>query len=97
MVKWFYMKKWTSGEKRKSTDRYQRDFDNLSRVMRNPPQTWSQYDSDPQKHRRIIEMEIGEMNSAKERGDHHGYTENLIHVAAACLYAHHAMTCKESD
>ncbi|MGL5153821.1 MAG: hypothetical protein ACRC9H_02680 [Aeromonas veronii] len=42
-------------------------------------------------------MEHAEMVNAKMIGDHHGYTENMIHLAAALLCAHHAMTCKEDD
>lgn len=103
MWKWYYVPKWSKREHYAGKDaeqhhgRYHRDFEEVKRVMHNPPPTWAQYEGDPQKHRKIIDMEIGEMNAAKERGDHRDYTENLIHVAAACLCAHHAMTCKEYD
>ncbi|MEG1651936.1 MAG: hypothetical protein RR390_00410 [Hafnia sp.] len=81
----------------KHVSRYARDFHEVQEVLNNPPKTWAAYDSDPQKYQRIIEMEYAEMVTAKSVGDHHGYTENMIHLSAALLCAHHAMTCKEDD
>lgn len=77
--------------------RYKRDMHEVKEVLASPPHTWAAYDADPQKHQKIIDMELSEMMTAKAAGDHHGYTENLIHLSAALLSAHHAMTCKEAD
>lgn len=69
------------------------DFKAVSRVLRHPPHSWDKYADDPKKHSKIIAMEAQELKECMEEGDYHCYVENLIHVAAACLSAHHAMTC----
>ncbi|MGL4755977.1 MAG: hypothetical protein ACRCXB_26770 [Aeromonadaceae bacterium] len=83
--------------KGKQVSRYARDFHEVQEVLSDPPKTWLTYESDPQKYQKIIDMEHAEMAAAKAIGDHHAYTENMIHLAAALLCAHHAMTCKEDD
>jgi len=104
MRKWFFIQKRSESKphyhaemKHDHHDKYQRDYDAVSKGLRDKPATWAQYEGDPHEYRNIIEMEIGEMNVAKARGIHHEYTESLIHVAAACLCAHHAMTCKDGE
>lgn len=83
--------------KGKLVSRHARDFHEVQEVLNSPPKTWAAYEGDPQKYQKIIDMEHAEMVNAKMIGDHHGYTENMIHLAAALLCAHHAMTCKEDD
>lgn len=77
--------------------RYSRDMAEVSKVLSRPPKTWEAYQADPQKYQKVIDMELAELATAKSAGDHSAFTENLIHCAAAMLYAHHAMTCKEKD
>lgn len=93
--KWFYKLK--QQEDKKAVNTYQRDIDEMCEVIYNPPHTWSNYHTDPQRYQKVIDMEMQELHECKAMGDHRGYTENLIHVAAACIAAHHAMTCKEYD
>lgn len=76
---------------------FDRDMNEIKKVIANPPHTWATYEGDPHKHQKIIDMEYSEMMAAKASGNHKMYTENLIHVAAALVAAHHAMTCKEYD
>lgn len=78
-------------------DKYLRDLRDVDRVMHHKPKTWREYQGDPKRHQKIIEMEMEELERCKSEGDHHCYIENLLHVAAACLIAHHDMTCKEYD
>lgn len=84
-------------KKARKVDRYGRDFHEVREVLAEPPKTWAAYSHDPQGYQRIIDMEHAEMVAAKTAGDHKSYTENMIHLAAALLCAHHAMTCAEDD
>lgn len=81
----------------KKRDKFARDLRAVDAVMHDHPHTWHEYHDDPQKYQKVIEMELEELHRCKAEGDHHCYTENLLHLAAACLVAHHAMTCKEPD
>ena len=78
-------------------DRFTRDFNSVSHVLHHKPSTWSKYKNDPHEFKQIIDMEIAELHSCESSGNYHCYIENLLHVAAACLYAHHNMTCKDPD
>ena len=74
---------------------YRRDWLAVEKVVKHPPHTWSKYEGTPKEFESIIEMEMDELTKCHTSGDYHCYVENLLHVAAACVHAHHKMTCKE--
>lgn len=78
-------------------DRYSRDWKATKKVIQDPPPTWHKYRGVPDEFESIINMEIKELMECHASRNYSCYVENLLHVAAACLYAHHAMTCKEKD
>ena len=79
------------------SDSYQRDWKATRKVIKHPPHTWDKYKGVPNEFDSIIEMEIKELMECRATKNYSCYVENLLHVSAACLYAHHAMTCKEKD
>lgn len=72
---------------------HKRDFVCIEKVIYSPPVTWAHYAGVKDGWLRIIEMEMGELQTASENGDYKLLIENLIHVAAAAVHAHHKMTC----
>lgn len=81
--------------KKRSDDKFERDFKDVEEVLEHKPNTWHKYHGKPHGYFDTIKMEYDELMACKEAGDHPGIVENLEHVAAACIDAHHAMTCKE--
>lgn len=75
--------------------KYCREFDDIYRVIHNPPYTWSAYPKDGEGLLDIIKMEFDELWTAYKAGNYKGQVENFIHVAAACVRAHNHMTCDE--
>ena len=80
-----------------SDSKYKRDLHSVDKVLSSKPSTWAKYQRTPKEYKDIIDMEVAELQQCDKSGNYHCYVENLLHVAAACLYAHHHMTCKEKD
>lgn len=80
---------------RKHKDEYKRDLKLVEHVLKHHPETWDTYHGKKDGYFDIIEMEINEMHNKRANSPHHEYVRELIHVAAACINAHHAMTCEE--
>lgn len=76
---------------------YQRDIKAITKILNAPPKTWAVYAADPNKYQKVIDMEHAELEECRVSGNYACYVENLLHVAAAYIAAHHAMTCKEYD
>ena len=74
--------------------KYRRDMLEVHKLIEHPPSTWAKYAGAKEGYQHIIEMEMKELEKNHLDGDYHGYVENLIHVAAACVWAHNNMTCK---
>lgn len=55
----------------------------IKHLMCNPPETWHKWMAEPHK---IIEMEYGELEKAKEAQDMDMYCKELLHLAAACAF-----------
>ena len=74
--------------------KYRRDMLDVHKLIEHPPSTWSKYIGVKDGYQSIIEMEMAELEQNHKDDDYHGYIENLIHVAAACIWAHNQMTCE---
>lgn len=72
-----------------------RDFDALYHTMLNIPHTWDAYPKNGKGYMDIIRMEYEELLKADREGDYRGTIENFLHISAACLAAHHLMTCNK--
>lgn len=80
-------------EEHKPYGRYTRDFDALNEMIHNPPHTWDAYPRNGDGFMDIITMEFNELRKADKEGNYRGTVENYLHIAAACMAAHHRMTC----
>lgn len=78
-------------------DRYSRDWKAVEEIIHTPPPTWTRYKGTNNEFESLISMEVKELMECYSESNYSCYVENLLHVAAACVYAHHAMTCKEKD
>lgn len=85
------------------TSKYERVYDEVDEIIHGEPATWKAYAGKPGAHMDILNMEIAEMQNAYTHmrttpptGTHKQFTHELLHVAAAAIYAYEAMTCAES-
>lgn len=83
-------------------EKYDRVFDMIEKVLSGEkmPATWMPYMGKPGGHMSIIEMELGEMDkaykgmkSATPTVTHSDFIHEMVHAAAAIVYAIEAMTC----
>lgn len=83
-------------------EKYDRVFDMIEKVLDGEkiPATWMPYMGKPGGHMSIIEMELGEMDkaykgmkSATPTVTHSDFIHEMVHAAAAIVYAIEAMTC----
>lgn len=72
---------------------YERDFECVEHVLMDNPETWAKYAKSRDGWMDTISMEMSELRHCKVDGDYNGIVQNLLHVAAACIKAHHTMTC----
>ena len=84
-------------EAKHTESKYDRDCDKVEKVLESPPATWHPYKGSKDGFFSIIEMELAELHRAHAANEYHGVIENLVHLAAACLHAHHEMTCAHHD
>lgn len=93
-----YMK----GYHHEDDEKYERVFEMIEKVLdgENMPATWKPYMGKPGGHMSIIEMELGEMDKAYKgmksttpTVTHSDFIHEMIHAAAAIVYAIEAMTC----
>lgn len=83
-------------------EKYDRVFDMIDKVLSGEkmPATWMPYMGKPGGHMSIIEMELGEMDKAYKgmksttpTVTHSDFIHEMVHAAAAIVYAIEAMTC----
>ena len=83
-------------------EKYERVFEMIEKVLdgEKMPATWIPYMGKPGGHMSIIEMELGEMDKAYKgmksttpTVTHSEFIHEMIHAAAAIVYAIEAMTC----
>ena len=93
-----YMK----GYHHEDDEKYERVFEMIEKVLggENMPATWMPYMGKPGGHMSIIEMELGEMDKAYKgmkattpTVTHSDFIHEMVHAAAAIVYAIEAMTC----
>ena len=81
---------------------YERVFDMIEKVLdgENMPATWKPYMGKPGGHMSIIEMELGEMDKAYKgmkattpTVTQSDFIHEMVHAAAAIVYAIESMTC----
>lgn len=86
----------------KEDEKYERVFDMIEKVLdgEKMPATWVPYMGKPGGHMSIIEMELGEMDKAYKgmkattpTVTHSEFIHEMVHAAAAIVYAIEAMTC----
>lgn len=89
-------------EDSEENEKYDRVFDMIEKVLdgEKMPATWMPYIGKPGGHMSIIEMELGEMDkaykgmkSATPTVTHSDFIHEMVHAAAAIVYAIEAMTC----
>lgn len=75
-------------------------FTHIANVLSDKPCTWKEYEGKPGEHMAIIDMEITEMQKAfaamratPPTKTHAQFVHEVLHVAAAAIYAYEAMTC----
>lgn len=87
---------------RKEDEKYERVFDMIEKVLdgEKMPATWVPYMDKPGGHMSIIEMELGEMDKAYKgmkattpTVTHSDFIHEMVHAAAAIVYAIEAVTC----
>lgn len=83
-------------------EKYERVFEMIEKVLdgEKMPATWMPYMGKPGGHMSIIEMELGEMDKAYKgmkattpTVTHSDFIHEMVHAAAAIVYAIEAMTC----
>lgn len=84
--------------------KYERVYDEIDEVIHSEPDTWKAYDGKPGAHMDILNMEISEMQTAHTKMrttpptmTHKQFTHELLHVAAAAIYAYEVMTCEGKE
>lgn len=66
--------------------KYKEAFEHVHEVLENPPSTWKKYEYDPEGCDAIINMEAGELNTAKKKKEFWGSSVEYTHLAAAVIH-----------